>query len=304
MIAKDETVKKSRDTDRMTPKRKNTTKKRRFLSNSRSKSLIKLFVRILMVLVVLGCCYYALFLTTSENANEPKSLLRRWSSVPDEEEEEKKLLRIEHDLNVKLEERIQDIRNEQEQWRDQVEGKMMKNVANEDFLSRVSTLVESLSTKEKNLGLMDRLEEDLQYQINDLSDAMEDVMKLVYSVSSAGDKEGKDIVRMREEILPMKDCTTDLHPEAIGARDKLLVFGLGTGRSGTRGLAKLLDRQRLATVTHEYKLGTKKSYLHVRRVNHSLENHFSNIITRTPTDTTLESSQGCESLLRRTTTYQ
>ena len=180
------------------------------------------------------------------------------------------MLRIEHDMNVKLEERIQDIRKEQESLRDWGEDKMSSkestNIAKEDFLSRVSTLVDTLSTKEENLGSLDRLEEDLQYQINDLSDAMEDVMKLVYSVSSAGDKEGKDIVRMREEILPMKDCTTDLHPEAIGARDKLLVFGLGTGRSGTRGLAKLLDRQRLATVTHEYKLGTKKSYLHVRRV--------------------------------------
>ena len=175
------------------------------------------------------------------------------------------MLRIEHDMNVKLEERIQDIRKEQERLRDWVEDKMTSkdstNIAKEDFLSRVSTLVDTLSTKEENLGSMD---EDLQYQINDLSDAMEDVMKLVYS--NAGDKDGKDIVRMREKILPMKDCTTDLHPEAIGARDKLLVFGLGTGRSGTRGLAKLLDRQRLATVTHEYKLGTQKSYLHVRRV--------------------------------------
>ena len=31
----------------------------------------------------------------------------------------------------------------------------------------------------EELGSMDRLEEDLQYQINDLSDAMEDVMKLL-----------------------------------------------------------------------------------------------------------------------------
>ena len=59
-------------------KRKNTHKKRRFFSNPRSTSLLNLFVRIVMVLVVLGCCYYVLLLfTTNEKVNERKSLLRR-----------------------------------------------------------------------------------------------------------------------------------------------------------------------------------------------------------------------------------
>ena len=222
--------------------------------------------RILAVLAVLGCCYAFFSMDKNISKDDRRGLLRRWTTTS-EEEEDKFKLRIEHEINVKLEERISDIRNEQEQWRGRVERKIIrkdtrddKSTPNEDFLSRATALVDTLSKKEKKLRTFAALEEDLQSQLSDLSDAMEDVTKMLYTPK----EKVTNVDRMRQDILPLSDCTDALHPESVGSRDKLLVFGLGTGRSGTKGLATLLNRQHLATVTHEYKLGTPKSYLHIQ----------------------------------------
>jgi len=172
-----------------------------------------------------------------------------------------KLLRLENEVHVEISEQMQQLRKEREVWTNKMEDQMKKkdNEKIAQFLNRASTLLDSLAQKEQSLLSLATISQDFQGQIDDLSDAMSDVTKVLYSsVLSRRTQAFSD--EMREQF---KDCDSK-HPESSGAREKILVFGLGTGRSGTKGLAKLLDRQRLATVTHEYKLGPPKSYLHIQ----------------------------------------